>query len=330
MLVDEPLTAARTVPAGRPRISIICPVFNEAQTIPIFYDRISAVLQPLRDRYDFELLFLNNRSSDGTLEVLKDLRRRDASVQIITLSRNFGYQASVQAGMSYASGDGIIVIDVDCEDPPELIPAFLAKWQEGYDVVCGIRMERAERWVVKKLRNVFYHLLRLTADMDIVLYMAEFALISAVVRDAILNNKNTFPFLRAEIGYAGFSRYEFAYNRQARVAGRTHYNFLRMLSFAAAGLLTSSTFLMRLAAYLLPVVIALNALLVVSDHPLAFRALVASDLSYIALLITIQGVYLARVYKNAMGRPIFIVDPRHTYLDSVHAAGRVPVAKEYV
>jgi len=301
-------------------ISIVCPVYNEQEAIPIFYNRLQAALAPLKDRYDFELIFSNNSSTDKTLEVNLALRKKDSCIHILTLSRNFGYQASVQAGMSYASGEGIVVIDADCEDPPELIPQFIAKWEKGYDVVCGIRKGRPECWSMKKIRNSFYRLLRMTADADIVLYMAEFALISSAVRDAIINNENTFPFLRAEIGYAGFSRFELPYDRQPRVAGKTHYNLLNMISFAVAGILTSSTFLMRLAAYTFPLFVLLNLALLVAiifwpSSPV-FKVLVAMDFIYVTFLLTTHGIYLARVYKNGMGRPIFIIDPKHSYTDN--------------
>lgn len=128
----------------RKRISILCPVYNEEETIQIFYDRLQKALASVLDRYDFEIVFLNNRSTDRSLSILRELRARDPAIQVLTMSRNFGYQPSVQAGMSYATGDGIVVIDADCEDPPELILEFLAKWEEGYDVVFGIRKDRAE------------------------------------------------------------------------------------------------------------------------------------------------------------------------------------------
>ena len=112
----------------RKLISIICPVFNEEQCIPTFYKRLQAALAPLHHCYDFELIFTNNRSTDRTLEVIRDLRQRDPSVQVLTLSRNFGYQASVLAGLRHACGEGIVVIDVDCEDPPEMIPQLIAEW----------------------------------------------------------------------------------------------------------------------------------------------------------------------------------------------------------
>ncbi|OGW81883.1 MAG: hypothetical protein A3G33_05230 [Omnitrophica bacterium RIFCSPLOWO2_12_FULL_44_17] len=303
----------------RKRISLICPVLNEEATIPIFYDRLQSVLSPLKNQYDFELIFVNNRSSDKTLELLINLRRKDGSIQILTMSRNFGYQASLQAGMAYASGDALIVIDVDCEDPPELIPSFIEKWNEGYDVVYGIRKRRSEMWLIKQCRNLFYHLLRLTSDMDIVLYMAEFALISSVVKNAIINNQNTFPFLRTEIGYSGFERFGIPYKRAARIYGKTHYNLIRMIAFGAAGLLTSSTVLMRWAAYLFPLFVFFNILVfafyIAAGKIVSFHLLMIVDVLYAIFLLTIQGVYLARVYKNGIGRPIYIIDPKKTHLD---------------
>jgi dolichol-phosphate mannosyltransferase len=207
------------------------------------------------------------------------------------------------------------VIDVDCEDPPELVGEFLKKWEEGYDVVYGIRKDRPEAWPVKKLRNGFYRILRATADMDIILYMAEFALIGANVRDSIINNKNTFPFLRSEIGYAGFSRYGVMYTRHQRIAGHTHYNLARMSAFAIGGILSSSTFLLRAAAYLWPVLVLLNIALLILGGPRSFQVLVAIDLLWVAWLVTVHGLYIARIYKNGIGRPVYIVDRRLTILN---------------
>jgi dolichol-phosphate mannosyltransferase len=302
--------------SDRKLVSIICPVYNEEQCLPIFYDRASQVAAGLKDRYDFEMIFVNNRSEDRTLEILLGLRKKDPRVQILTMSRNFGYQASVQAGLTHASGDAMVVIDVDCEDPPELIPTFIEKWEEGFDVVYGSRENRPENWIIKKGRNVFYHLLRITADMDIVLYMAEFSLVTATVRDAIISNYNAFNYLRAEIGYAGFARYGVPYTRQARVAGRTHYNVFHMVTVGVAAILTSSTFLLRLPVYIFPFLALFNAaaLMLSRREPVYFMALVAADLVYMSLLLTAHGAYLARIYKNGIRRPLFILDARHTHL----------------
>ncbi len=302
-------------------ISIVCPVYNEEGAVVLFYERLKRVLEPLSAQYVFELIFTNNRSTDGTLTALLRLREVDSRVQIVTLSRNFGYQASLQAGLSHAKGAAVIIIDVDCEDPPEMISDFLDRWEQGYDVVYGIRCDRPEAWPLKQARNGFYRVLRAMADMDIVLYMAEFALMSANVRDCVISNGNTFPFIRSEIGYAGFSRCGIKYRRKQRVAGVTHYNLFRMTTFAIGGILTSSTVLLRAAAYCWPILAIANAALLASGWAGGFSMAVVIDLLWIAFLVTVHGLYLARVYKNGMGRPVFIVDQKHTYLNRAAAAG---------
>lgn len=314
-------------------ISIICPAYNEEKNIPIFYKRLQAAFEPLRGRYELELIFTNNRSEDGTLDAIKEIYKSDPSIQYLTMSRNFGYQASVQAGMKLASGDGVMIIDADCEDPPELLSKFVEKWEEGYDIVYGVRGDRPMLRLEKESRDFFYRLLRKCADMDIVLYMAEFALLSRHVKEAILCNNNTFPFLRAEIGHAGFSRYGIHYDRESRPFGKSNYNIVGMFAFAIAGLLTSSTFLFRLAAYLLPVLAALNIFLLGFDimgaGDTAFKLLVAIDLFYLISLITIYGVYLARIYKNQIGRPVFIIDPNKSSLHSGSDAMKVSSSQSY-
>jgi dolichol-phosphate mannosyltransferase len=309
----------------RKRISVICPVYNEQTTIPIFYERFRKAVSSLRGRYNVELIFTNNRSTDNTLEAIRQLRARDPSVQVVTLSRNFGYQASLQAGLSVAGGDAVIFIDVDCEDPPEMIPTFVQRWEDGHDVVYGERADRPEGYLMKKLRNYFYVLLKALGDADIVLYMAEFALFSRQVRDAIINNQNTFPYIRAEIGYAGFSRFGVPYRREPRVSGTTHYNVLDMVTVAIGAILTSSTFPMRAAAVGFPLLAALNVLFLALDGAgqpgIWFKSLVIMDLTVGLLLLSTYGLYLARVHKNLMGRPIFIIDRRFTFLNEHITSG---------
>jgi glycosyltransferase involved in cell wall biosynthesis len=303
----------------RQRISVICPVFNEEPTIPLFYDRFSRAVAPLRQRYDVELIFTNNRSTDRTLDVILSLRGQDPTVQVVTLSRNFGYQASLQAGLSIANGDAVMFIDVDCEDPPEMIPRFVEKWEEGYDVVYGERGNRPEWFLIKKLRDYFYHVLKTMGDAEIVLYMAEFALFSRQVKDSIVNNQNTFPYIRAEIGYVGFARYGVRYNRERRVSGQTHYNIIDMIAAAVGAVLTSSTFPMRVAANGFPAIVLLNLLLLFADSAagdfVLFKVLVTFDLLFLLLLVSTYGLYIARIHKNLMGRPIFVIDKRLTVLN---------------
>ncbi len=312
----------------KPVVSIICPVYNEEPAILPFYERLTSAVSPLSERYDFELIFTNNRSSDGTLDMIRMLREKDLSVQVLTLSRNFGYQASVLAGITHAAGDAIVVIDVDCEDPPEMIPQFIAKWEEGYDIVYGLRANRPEPRPLVFMRKLFYRLLRVMADTDIVLDMAEFALVSSRVRDVMHDNKNSFPFLRAEVGYSGFSRYGISYDRQQRTTGKSYYNLWGMFLFAAAGILSISTFPMRIAVYALPLAALANLLLLALDlaglSSSAFKILVALDLLYCITLLTTHGLYLARIYKNNIARPVFIVDWKLSLIN--HAIRTIPAA----
>lgn len=303
----------------RKLVSIVSPVYNEEHSIPILYERVQKAIANYRDRFDFEILFTNNASTDATAEIVARIREEDPSVQLLTLSRNFGYQASLQAGLTYAAGDAIVIIDVDCEDPPEMIPEFLHRWEEGYDVVYGIRKDRPEPWLIKQLRALFYHVLSASADMDIILFMSEFSLLTAEVQRAILSNQTSFPFLRSEIGYAGFARFGIPYRRQKRVAGETHYNLLSMTIFAVAGILTASTFLLRVPLYVFPLLAFGNAGLIIRDvvygGTAGLRLAVVFDLIYIIGLLNVFGLYLARIYKNGMRRPNFIVNRKASLLN---------------
>ena len=286
--------------AERTLISIVCAVYNEEVCIPIFYDRVRASLEPLRDRYDFELLFTNNCSTDGSLETILRLRRNDPRVQVITYTRNYGYEASIATGLRHARGNAIVAIDVDCQDPPEMIPQFVAEWERGYDVVYGKREQRLEFVGMQLARKAFYRLHRLIADSEIVLDMGEFYLVSAPVRDAMLLNRSTKPFLRSEVAYVGFRRTGIAYTRQHRAAGMTHHKLLRATEFAVAGIVTSSTFPLRLSVYCFPALAIVNLVLLYGDR---FQGLVAVDLLYLAFFLSMACIYLARTYTDVIQRP---------------------------
>ena len=199
-------------------ISVICPVFNEEVAIPLFYAELQKAIAPLRDRYDFELLFTNNRSSDGSLAAIEKLHAADPTVQAITYSRNFGYQGSLLGGLAHAQGDAIVIIDVDCEDPPAMIPRFVEQWEKGFDMVYGRRDSRPESAIMQATRKLFYRLTKSIADYDFVLYMAEFSLFTRRVKDEILKHRSTYPFIRADLGYIGFDRIGISYERHKRIA----------------------------------------------------------------------------------------------------------------
>jgi dolichol-phosphate mannosyltransferase len=312
---------ARTGPEGRRRlVSIVCPVHNEEAAVDLFYGRLTRVLDPLRHEYDFEIIFTNNCSSDQTADRILRLREQDPSVQLLTYSRNFGQQASVMGGLRQAAGDAVIMIDVDCEDPPELIPEFLAGWKEGYDIVYGERNRRPEPIVVTWMRKIFYRLTKLIADDDIILDMAEFCLIDAQVRDAAAAGDDTHPFVRAEIARCGFRRKGIRYDRQIRVVGKSHYNLWRMSQFAVAGILSSTTAPLHAPIILLPPLllanVALLALQIANLWRWGFPVLVCMDLLFLCGSVAGIGLYLARNYHSLIARPVVVVDWRHSALNT--------------
>lgn len=303
--------------SDKPLVTVVCPVFNEERTVPLFYERWKAAVAPV-DTVRFELLFINNRSTDGTLLAIEELRKVDPRVFVVTLSRNFGYQASITAGMRLAAGDAVMNIDVDCEDPPEMIPVFVERWLAGLDVVFGLRSQREEFFLMHLGRKLFYRVTRAVADHDIVLDMAEFFLVDRRVRDAALQTRSTFPFVRGQTGYAGFKREGIPYKRQRRIIGETHYNLISAGKFGIAGILSSSTWPLRVLTYVGVVAFAL-------DLGLAVQAAVAPEAlgrwltpllllhaGWMMLAFGTLSMYLARVYKDAMALPLYIIDQKLT------------------
>ncbi len=311
-------------PGARPLVTVVCPVFNEEKSVELFYGRLSAAMQETETKVRYELLFVNNRSVDRTLDIIRSLSEKDPKVNVITLSRNFGYQASITAGMRHAKGDCVVNIDVDCEDPPEMIPRFVDKWLGGADIAFGIRHKREEFVLMHLARKLFYRVMRSVADNDIVLDMAEFFLVDKRVREFVLSTRSTFPFVRGQVGYVGFRREGIRYKRERRIAGKTHYNILGAVRFGIAGILSSSTLILRLLAYagviLWPIDLAGAVLLATGNVDLFDRrvqqylgALVLLHAGWFALALGVLGLYLARLYKDSVGLPLYIVDERNSF-----------------
>jgi dolichol-phosphate mannosyltransferase len=308
----------KSMSSAKPLVTIICPVYNEEECIPLFFERLKTSLTMLRSDYDFELIFTNNCSADRSLEEIQKIHATEPWVKVISLSRNFGYQASIMCGLRNAAGEVIIFIDVDCEDPPEMISQFLHHWREGYDIVYGRRAQRVENQAIMALRKIFYRLTRAIADSEFVLDMADFSLISHRVRDVCLRNQSSYPFIRSEIGYAGFKRYGIRYTRAPRIAGRTHYNLLRMTSFAIAGILSASTFPLRIAVYCGLPLAALNFLTVavyLLTGPFDLQPVVLLDFAVLLVAVSGLSLFIARIYKDVVQRPLYIVDSDHSLLD---------------
>ena len=302
-------------------ISIVSPVYNEEGALPIFRRRLTGALLPLRDRYDFEVILTNNASTDGSLDFIRSWHAEDSSVQVVTLSRNFGYTPSVLAGITYAKGDAIIVIESDCEDPPEILPQFIEEWERtGYDVIYGLRNQRSEPAWLTFLRKSWYRLTLLIADHDFILDMAEFSLFTPRVRDEIVKVQTQFPFIRSEIAYVGFRRKGVPYAREPRAHGQSHYSIFTLTLRALELILTASTFPLRLAAYLGTLLLGFDAL-VLATHWLGgeiatLTTVVILNAMFAAYAMMFTSVYIARIYRNGMSRPTFIIDWQQTILKS--------------
>lgn len=314
----------------RPLVTIVCPVFNEEKSVALFYQRFTEALRGVEEKVRYELLFVNNRSTDRTLEIIRGLTEKDPRVNHLTLSRNFGYQASITAGMRNARGDCVVNIDVDCEDPPELIPQFIDRWLQGADIAYGIRHKRDEFVLMHWTRKLFYRVTRKLADHEIILDMAEFFLVDKRVRDYVLSSRSTFPFVRGQVGYVGFKREGIRYKRERRIAGQTHYNIWGAIRFGAAGILSSSTLTLRLLAYVGLFVFPLDVLgaaaLIVAGRALSpqelqlyFVAIVLVHFGWLVLGVGALGLYLARIYKDNVALPLYIVDERNSsYRELTH------------
>jgi glycosyltransferase involved in cell wall biosynthesis len=298
-------------------ITVVCPVHNEEKVIPLFFDQVSPVISELSDQYRVNLLFINNASTDSSYQSISHLRERHSFVYVISLSKNYGYQCSLECGLRNAEGDIIVFIDVDCEDPPEMILEFVRLYEQGNDIVYGERVDREEIHVIKWMRKLFYHIVRRVADEDIVLYMAEFSLMTSEVRDAVIESHDSFPFIRSSISRVGFKRVGIPYKRHRRIAGETHYNLISMTLFAIAGILSSTTLPLRLPIYIFPFWLILTALLgtaqIMTGSSWFLLINILSACAYIGGTAAFTALYVARTYKNGLGHPNYVIHKRYTH-----------------
>ncbi|HET9742148.1 MAG TPA: glycosyltransferase family 2 protein [Terriglobales bacterium] len=311
-------------------LTILCPVYNEQEALPLFFSRLRPVLEQLSGRYQVHLLFLDNASTDETPSQIRDIKKLWPDTYVIRMSRTISYHASLECGLRKAKGDLLVFIDVDCEDPPEMIATFVEHYEHGFDVVYGERVDREEPRMVVRARKLFYRLLRAVADEEIILDMAEFSLFTNEVREAVLEEQTSYPFLRAAIGRVGFRRLAVPFKRQKRIAGTTHYNLASMSLFAIGGILAASTLLLRLPVYLLPAWIAALAGLAIGyayTHSIWFAvAGFVVFAAYLGATAAFTALYVARTYKNGLRRPNAFMDRK---LSILQPASQSEMAEHY-
>jgi glycosyltransferase involved in cell wall biosynthesis len=231
-------------------ITVVVPLFNEEKVIEHFYRRMKATIEKVRS-HSFTLLFVNDGSTDGTLQQLKRLALSDHSVRIVDFSRNFGHQAAILAGIQRAEGEAAVIIDGDLQDPPEVIPRLIQKWEQGFEVVYGKRIRREGESAFKRLSAfLFYRLMRVLSDTDVPKDVGDFRLIDRKVIDVLKDHSERNIFIRGLIAWIGFRQTFVEYERDRRYAGDTKYPLIRMLNFALDGITSFSIKPLRLGVHL--------------------------------------------------------------------------------
>lgn len=307
-------------------ISVIIPIYNEEKVIPKLYNRLIEAGKKWGDSY--EIIWVDDGSTDNSLELMKLYVNQDQNFKVVQLSRNFGHQAAISAGMKTALGDVIAIMDGDLQDPPEELPRFLEKWKEGYDVVYAIRTRRKEGFFKKSAYYLFYRILEWISDISIPLDSGDFCLMDKkVVKTLNYEFTESIRFVRGLRAFAGFKQVGVAYEREKRVAGEVKYSFSKLVQLALDGIFGFSTFPLRLSTYL-GVLISIPSFCIgiffIFHRILDFKVLGYSPSDtpglatlgvgmfflggIILIILGILGEYLGRIYVEVKRRPFYIIN----------------------
>jgi dolichol-phosphate mannosyltransferase len=301
-------------------ISYVLPIYNEAENIGKLFETLTGVLVG-QTVHDFEFIFVNDGSRDDSLQKLYDLQAKDRRVTVINLARNFGHQVAVTAGLDYAKGDAVIIMDSDLQDPPAVSVELIGKWQEGWHVVYAQRRTRQDGWFKKVSARLFYWLLNKLADINIPHSTGDFRLIDRRVVDALKKFHEHNRFLRGLVSYVGFKQVSVLFDRDKRYAGSTGYPLKKMLKFAFDGIFGFSLAPLKLISRIgytmavLSFLAGIYAIVVRLFAPetavpgWAFTVIAISFTSGIQLiLLGVLGSYIGRIYTEAQNRPLYIVE----------------------
>ena len=303
-------------------LSVVIPCMNEQEALRKTNHQLLSILE--RISLNFELIYVDDGSTDSTAELLRDLQAHDSRIRIIRFSRNFGHQVAITAGLEHSSGDAVVIIDADLQDPPEVILDFVAKWLDGYDVVYGIRTEREgetrfKLWTAK----LFYRVIRTLSDTPIPLDTGDFRLMDRRVVDALLSMPERDRFVRGMVSWLGFSQAAVGYRRFPRAAGVTKFSPFKMLRFALDGIFSFSILPLRLATwtgFAASGLAVLGIILVLLERVVGIAGLVKGWSSAIItelfiggaqlICLGIIGEYIGRIYGEAKRRPLYVIEER--------------------
>jgi glycosyltransferase involved in cell wall biosynthesis len=302
-----------------PTFSIVAPNFNEAPTLREYYRRVRAVMDETGESW--ELLLIDDGSTDGSTDIIRELAQEDEHVRPVIFARNFGHQIAVTAGLDFSRGSAVVIMDADLQDPPEVIPDLIAKWHEGYEVVYAVRTEReGESWFKLTTASLFYRLIYRITDVDIPLDAGDFRLMDRKVVNVLNQMRERHRFLRGMSAWVGFRQVGVPYRRAARYAGETKYPLKKMLKFASDAVTGFSFFPLQVATYLgfisagisilaIPIVAAIR--LWGTEEPLLGQATTLIAVLFLGgvqlISLGILGEYIGRLYDEAKDRPLYIV-----------------------
>ena len=308
----------RDVPLDRPVYSVVAPVYNEEALVTEFCQRALAALEPLGE--PFEIVLVNDGSRDHSPDIIRQLHEQDPRIKVVNFSRNFGHQIAITAGMDYAQGQAVTVIDSDLQDPPEVIPRMIDEWKRGYQVVFGVRGEREGETAFKlATASVFYRLIRKITNVDIPLDAGDFRLMDRRVVDALNSMREQKRFMRGLSVWVGFRQIGVTYKRDARKAGETKYPLKKMIRFALDGITAFSYLPLQLATFMgfliagLSVIGMIVAILLRLSNIHALEGQTTTLVTVLFLggvqliFLGVLGEYLGRIYDEVKRRPLYIV-----------------------
>ena len=307
----------------RDRLTVVVAAFNEAEALPVLHARIAAVLDALAldGGVDGGTLYIDDGSTDATWDVMRRLAAADPRVSLLRLSRNFGKEAALTAGLDRVDDGAALILDADGQDPPELIPQFVARWREGYDDVHGTRLARdGDGWFKRASAHAFYRVIQRLSKTPVPTDTGDFRLLSPRALAALRRLRERHRFMKGLFGWIGFNRIAIAYRREPRVAGRSKFNAWRLWNFALEGITSFSTAPLRLATYLgvftALVAFAYGLWIIVKalfwGDPVAGWPTMMSVILFLGgvqlMALGLIGEYLGRLYEESKQRPLYLVD----------------------
>ena len=302
------------------KISIIIPAYNEEESLPYLYERLTKLIDNISN-YEFEILFINDGSKDKTLEIIKEYRNKDERFSYVNLSRNFEKEIAMIAGLDYAVGDAVVFMDADLQDTPELLPELIKYWEEGYDDVYAKRRTRDGETFLKRFTSkMYYKVLQKVTNIEIQKDTGDFRLLDRRCVNALKKLRESQRCSKSMFSWIGYKKKEVLFDREPRVAGKTKWNYKKLIDLAIDGITSFTTSPLRISTYIsIPTFITLFVYFIyviakscIIHEPIqAFQAIILLNLFFfgiIILLIGIIGEYLGRIFNETKNRPLYFVD----------------------